>query len=145
MGGAAAGGLDADASATVSGLSEDAGNKACGAKRSPYISACGYDTAGELLQHLLGPLAPPAAQSTGRLESFDQGPFGGRSISMDDEGYTCTSRRTAKRGAAASSRLSRLPAGQGCFRGKGSVRLLGLVGLSRRAIPHEGRRADPRS
>jgi len=91
MGGAAAGGLDADASATVSGLSEDAGNKACGAKRSPYISACGYDTAGELLQHLLGPLAPPAAQSTGRLESFDQGPFGGRSISMDDEGYTCTS------------------------------------------------------
>jgi poly(3-hydroxybutyrate) depolymerase len=77
---------------------EEAGNKDCGAKRSPFINACGYDAAGALLQHLLGPLAPPAAKPGGRLESFDQAPFGGDSISMDDEGYVyipkdCETRR----------------------------------------------------
>jgi poly(3-hydroxybutyrate) depolymerase len=64
-----------------------AGSKDCGATRSPFINDCGYDAAGALLQHLLGPLAPPAAKPAGRLASFDQAPFGGHGISMDDEGY----------------------------------------------------------
>ncbi len=67
-------------------VTEDRGN-ACGAKAPPFISACGYDAAGALLQHVLGPLAPPAAKPGGRLESFDQRPFGAHSISMDDEGF----------------------------------------------------------
>jgi poly(3-hydroxybutyrate) depolymerase len=67
-------------------VTEESGS-ACGANGPPFINACGYDAAGALLQHLLGPLAPPAAQPGGRLESFDQKPFGGHSISMDDEGF----------------------------------------------------------
>jgi len=68
-------------------ITEDAGNKDCGATRSPFINDCDYDAAGALLQHLAGPLAPPAASPAGRLQSFDQTPFGGYEISMDDEGY----------------------------------------------------------
>jgi hypothetical protein len=68
-------------------VTEEAGNKDCAATRSPFINDCDYDAAGALLQHLLGPLAPPAASPGGRLESFDQTPFGGHSISMDGEGY----------------------------------------------------------
>jgi poly(3-hydroxybutyrate) depolymerase len=68
-------------------VTEEAGNKDCGVTRSPFINDCDYDAAGALLRHLLGPLAPPAAKPAGRLESFDQTPFGGHGISMDDEGY----------------------------------------------------------
>lgn len=68
-------------------VTEDAGNQDCGVSRSPFINDCDYDAAGELLKHLLGPLALPAAKPAGRLESFDQKPFGGHSISMDDEAF----------------------------------------------------------
>jgi poly(3-hydroxybutyrate) depolymerase len=78
-------------------VTEASGNP-CGAKGPPFINACGYDAAGALLQHLLGPLEPPAAKPLGRLESFDQRPFGAHSISMDDEGFVyiplaCETRR----------------------------------------------------
>lgn len=49
----------------------DAGNKDCAATKDPYINACDYDAAGELLKHLLGPLKPPAKE--GPLHEFDQG------------------------------------------------------------------------
>jgi hypothetical protein len=49
----------------------DAGNKDCGATREPYINDCDYDAAGELLQHLLGPLKPPVKE--GPLREFDEG------------------------------------------------------------------------
>lgn len=68
-------------------VTEAAGNKDCGVTQPPFINDCDYDAAGALLQHLLGALAPPSARSGGRLESFDQTPFGGYGISMDDEGY----------------------------------------------------------
>jgi poly(3-hydroxybutyrate) depolymerase len=79
-------------------ITEDAGNKDCGATRSPFINDCDYDAAGALLEHLAGPLAPAAASPAGRLQSFDQTPFGGYEVSMDDEGYVyipkdCETRR----------------------------------------------------
>jgi poly(3-hydroxybutyrate) depolymerase len=79
-------------------VTEDAGNEDCGVTRPPFINDCDYDAAGELLKHLLGNLAPPAAKPGGRLASFDQKPFGAHSISMDDEAFvyipkTCESQR----------------------------------------------------
>ena len=68
-------------------VTEAAGSKDCGASQPPFINDCDYDAAGALLQHLAGALAAPAASPGGRLESFDQTPFGGYDISMDDEGY----------------------------------------------------------
>ena len=67
-------------------ITEDAGN-ACGASEAPYINDCGYDAAGEMLEQLLGPLAPRAAKESGRLLRFDQKPFGSYSVSMDDNGF----------------------------------------------------------
>jgi poly(3-hydroxybutyrate) depolymerase len=48
----------------------DKGN-ACPTSAPPFINDCDYDAAGELLQHLLGPLSPP--REAGRLAEFDQG------------------------------------------------------------------------
>ncbi len=62
----------------------------CAVTRSPFINDCNYDAAGELLGHLLGPLAPPAAQASGRLIAFDQKAFAGGDaygVSMADSGY----------------------------------------------------------
>jgi poly(3-hydroxybutyrate) depolymerase len=58
----------------------------CSATVSPYINDCDYDAAGELLAHLLGRMAPGRTVAE-RLLSFDQRPFGGRDVSMADEGY----------------------------------------------------------
>src|SRR5262249_36485266 len=68
-------------------VTEDAGTKDCGVTRPPFINDCHYDAAGVLLEPLAGPLVPPAASPAGRLQSFDQKPFGGFDISMGDEGY----------------------------------------------------------
>jgi len=68
-------------------VTEDAGNKDCGVTRSPFINDCDYDAAGALLQYLAGPLVAPAAAPVGRLQTFDQKPFGGYDISMGDEGF----------------------------------------------------------
>jgi poly(3-hydroxybutyrate) depolymerase len=78
--------LVADKPAGHAMVTEDAGN-ACAATASPYINDCDYDAAGELLQHLLGALEAPAAKPAGRLLRFDQKPFGGASLSMDDAAY----------------------------------------------------------
>jgi poly(3-hydroxybutyrate) depolymerase len=68
-------------------VTEDAGNKDCGASKPPFINDCDYDAAGELLKHLLGNLTAPLTKPAGRLARFDQTAFGGHAISMDDEGF----------------------------------------------------------
>ncbi len=70
-------------------ITESAGN-ACGATAPPFINDCDYDAAGQLLDHLLGALAPPAAKEGGRLLRFDQKPFAAgdaHAISLADSGY----------------------------------------------------------
>ena len=68
-------------------VTENAGSADCAASAPPFINDCDYDAAKELLQHLLGKLAPAAAKQSGRLLRFDQKPFGARAIGMDDEAY----------------------------------------------------------
>ncbi|KAL3455540.1 Alpha/Beta hydrolase protein, partial [Aspergillus heterothallicus] len=54
------------------------GNSPCGVAAGPYISNCGYDGAGAVLEWLLGPLTPKAAgKLSGEVVRFDQsGEFG---------------------------------------------------------------------
>lgn len=48
----------------------------CGETGGAFLVDCGYDAAGELLQHLYGRLSPPeAGQMDGRIVEFDQRPF----------------------------------------------------------------------
>jgi hypothetical protein len=70
-------------------VTERAGN-ACGTSAAPFINDCSFDAAGELLKHLLGPLAAPAGMEGGRLIQFDQNAFAGGAadaISLADLGY----------------------------------------------------------
>jgi poly(3-hydroxybutyrate) depolymerase len=57
-------------------LSADAAEaNACDTSAPPYINRCeGVDAPGQLLAHLLGPLAPKAARVEGELLAFDQNP-----------------------------------------------------------------------
>lgn len=48
---------------------------ACGKTGPPYIVSCNYDQAGDLLQHLLGPLQQPVAKPDRGSEEFDQHAF----------------------------------------------------------------------
>ena len=79
--------LVADKAAGHAMVTRNAGSKDCAVTAAPYINDCDYDAAGELLRHLLGSLAPRAANEAGRLLRFDQKPFGSYSISMDDAGF----------------------------------------------------------
>jgi poly(3-hydroxybutyrate) depolymerase len=56
----------------------------CGASEAPFLNACGYDAAGELLKHLLGPLNAPRVVE-GLLSTFDQKAFDG--AGLDDNGF----------------------------------------------------------
>jgi poly(3-hydroxybutyrate) depolymerase len=70
-------------------ITADAG-VACELTASPFINDCGFDAAGEIFEHLLGPPVPPAAKETGRILRFDQRPFAGGdafAIGMGDSGY----------------------------------------------------------
>jgi poly(3-hydroxybutyrate) depolymerase len=68
-------------------VTESAGN-ACDATEPPFINDCDYDAAGELLRHLLGPLAPRASRAGGRILAFDQSEFADvYAISMAGTGY----------------------------------------------------------
>ncbi|MBT8085857.1 MAG: hypothetical protein HKN35_05575 [Woeseia sp.] len=55
----------------------------CGEFAEPWINACGYDLAGEMLQHLLGPLNEPV-DDVSALNRFSQAPF--KASSMGEEG-----------------------------------------------------------
>jgi poly(3-hydroxybutyrate) depolymerase len=81
--------LVADRPAGHAMVTESAGS-ACETTAPPYINDCDYDAAGELLKHLLGALAPPAAKETGRIIRFDQRAFAdgdAYAISLADSGY----------------------------------------------------------
>jgi poly(3-hydroxybutyrate) depolymerase len=62
---------------------------ACDVDASPWILACGYDAAGEMLKHLYGELAEPAGAVTGALREFAQSPYIEREVvaSMADRGF----------------------------------------------------------
>lgn len=46
----------------------------CEEMAAPFLNACGFDAAGELLEHLYGPLEKPT-EETGELRTLDQRPF----------------------------------------------------------------------
>lgn len=58
----------------------------CERMAAPHLRPCGFDLAGQLLQHLLGPLQPPGA-AAGSLQRFDQRPFAGPEAALADEGF----------------------------------------------------------
>ena len=64
---------------------------ACATSAPPFINRCGeFDAAGELLAHLLGPLAPRVARPAGELLAFDQRPFvagDAFDLSLAEQGY----------------------------------------------------------
>lgn len=64
-----------------------------------FLADCGYDAAGELLQHLHGRLLPPAAGApAGRLIEFDQRPFiegGQRASGLARSGFVFVSQACA--------------------------------------------------
>jgi poly(3-hydroxybutyrate) depolymerase len=57
------------------GLPTPAAGGACGTGAAPWILACGFDAAGEILDHLYGGLAPPSAEVTGTLREFGQASY----------------------------------------------------------------------
>ena len=68
---------------------EDFGNEDCAVTESPFINDCDYDQAGAILQHIYGPLNPPAANLGGQVVAFDQGDFisNPNAHSMGDTGF----------------------------------------------------------
>jgi poly(3-hydroxybutyrate) depolymerase len=67
----------------------DAG-AACPSSQPPFINDCDFDAAGKLLEHIAGPLQPPATEAAGRLVRFDQGEFAlgaPDAMSMAAEGF----------------------------------------------------------
>lgn len=90
----------------------------CGAAESPWILACGFDAAGEMLQHLYGDLTAPSGGITGTLREFRQERYviGGRSASMARNGFVFVPERCA---AGAPCRLH--VAFHGCRQGVGFI------------------------
>lgn len=78
----------------------------CSANAAPYISHCelkasGYDQAGDLLQHIYGPLNPPAKTLKGKIIAFNQREFASAESGLADTGYayippSCAQRATCK-------------------------------------------------
>jgi hypothetical protein len=62
---------------------------ACGTGDAPWILACGYDAAGEMLNYLYGGLAAPSAKVTGTLRTFGQARYVARGAhaSMAETGF----------------------------------------------------------
>jgi poly(3-hydroxybutyrate) depolymerase len=70
------------------GMPTDDHGVACGHKGMPFIVDCDVDIAGDLLQHLVGPLAPRNdAALRGQLFDFDQLEFVGVGRGMGAKGY----------------------------------------------------------
>lgn len=61
----------------------------CGTAEEPWILACKYDAAGEMLRYLYDGLAEPAGEVAGELREFDQSRYvsGGALASMADTGF----------------------------------------------------------
>jgi poly(3-hydroxybutyrate) depolymerase len=63
---------------------------ACVASEPPYLGSCGYAAAGALLEHVYGPLAPPADTTRpASLVAFDQRPYAdsARSAGLAEQGW----------------------------------------------------------
>src|SRR3954451_23984795 len=64
----------------------------CDANTDPYIDACGYDQAGDILQHIYGKLKPRSVRLSGRFIAFPQAEFvpGSKTVEngLADTGYT---------------------------------------------------------
>ena len=71
------------------GFPTPAAGGACGVGTAPWILACGYDAAGEMLEHLYGGLAAPSAKVTGTLREFEQARYVARGdmASMAETGF----------------------------------------------------------
>jgi hypothetical protein len=61
----------------------------CATDAPPWILACGYDAAGEMLKYLYGDLAEPAGEPEGELREFDQSRYvlRGALASMAESGF----------------------------------------------------------
>ena len=61
---------------------------ACDISEAPYVGACDYDAAGEMLSHLYGELNTPDESVKGAMYAFDQQDLGGdNASSLGDQGY----------------------------------------------------------
>lgn len=47
----------------------------CSSTTSPYVGKCSYDGAGKVLEHIYGPLTPPASAASGSFLEIPQGNF----------------------------------------------------------------------
>lgn len=72
--------------------------KACGAGEPPWILACNYDAAGEMLNQLYDGLAAPSGHVTGTLREFGQARYveSGRPASMAESGFLFVPRDCAE-------------------------------------------------
>ena len=78
--------LRTDVAAEHGMVTDDFGNP-CAERGGPYIQNCGVDLAGEILQHLLGPLRPRNdGAAAGRWIAFDQIDFVAAGRGMGTEG-----------------------------------------------------------
>jgi len=63
----------------------------CEANATPYIDACGYDQAGDILHHIYGKLKPRSRSLSGKFVEFDQAEFAphGRPVEngLNEVGY----------------------------------------------------------
>jgi hypothetical protein len=83
---------------------DGAGNNGCGFASSPYISNCGFDGAGAILEHMYGSLKPRNNGAlTGKFIEFDQSEFltNPRAYGMSTTGWayvpkSCTDGETCK-------------------------------------------------
>ncbi len=66
------------------GFPTDSDGAPCDRMESPFLNACGFDAAGELLQHLYGALEPPDDNPVRPPIEFSQAEFGN---SLDESGY----------------------------------------------------------
>ncbi|MBN8442881.1 MAG: poly(3-hydroxybutyrate) depolymerase [Thauera sp.] len=48
---------------------------ACSKETEPYIGKCGFDSAGQILSWIYGPLKPPGSKPAGRFIEFDQSAY----------------------------------------------------------------------
>jgi poly(3-hydroxybutyrate) depolymerase len=76
----------------------------CSANTAPYISHCdvgseGYDQAGEILEHIYGPLKPRVATVTGKIVRFNQREFAAAATGMAELGYLYVPRNCTGTGA----------------------------------------------
>lgn len=75
--------------AAAHGFPTVADGGACDVAESPWILACGFDAAGEMLQHLYDGLTTPSGEITGTLREFGQARYvkDARLASMAETGF----------------------------------------------------------